>query len=91
MLGKDGADRGCEGTRPTAAIVCDLLPNAEFGHDVLRAEKGIALLGWSGTVDGSTRGEAVQRACWPQLAHRRADDPQSVDDARGQMARRNPA
>jgi hypothetical protein len=55
VLSKDGAYRGHDGIRQTAAILRDLLPNAEFGYDLMRVEDGVALLGWSATVDGRTR------------------------------------
>jgi hypothetical protein len=55
VLSKDGAYRGHGGIRQTAAILRDLLPNAEFGYDLVRVEGDIALLGWSATVDGKTR------------------------------------
>lgn len=55
VLSKDGAYRGHDGIRRTAAILHKLLPGAQYSYDLVRIEDGIGLLGWSATVDGKTR------------------------------------
>ncbi len=55
VLSKDGAYHGHDGIRQTAAILHDLLPDAEFSYDLVRVEDGIGLLGWSATINGKTR------------------------------------
>lgn len=55
VLSKDGVHHGHDGVRHTAALLAELLPDASFSYDLLRAEGDYALLSWSAEAANGAR------------------------------------